>query len=646
MPERLFTTYQVADLLGATPGAVVEWIQKGWLPVQRLPDGPLRISEKGLIRFLKQRGVDIEKIMAKVILRESQQPSVTQAEREALVAPRPEGTARRRDSQTPQPADRAAAEEWVLAELNREESPESPAEAKADAARSGRGAGSMPEPVAAAVAPESTEPEAAETAPSAPTAGEERLVLPEPAEVPPAAEALHEGVVPGPAAEPFVEAPLAGPAAEPQTVERPVVEPPGKAQEQAPDTPAPVEVPEHVPAPLEAPQPVEAAIAAAQVVEKVLRDALARRASHVHLESAGEAVSLRLRIDGVLHDESDFKGQLTQQLAAGILPHLISLAGLEEAQHRPRSGSFSMTIVDRRADFHLSSCPTARGLRVVIAMPSPAEAPTGLACLGLDKPEASDLRRLLRQPCGVVLLAARPAPLRAEAMRAMITSVDFRGRSVVTIGRTGQIDLAGVTAVQVKPQNGLAFSQALGTLVQQDADVIACETLPDPATATAAFEAAEAGKLVLAGMNSPGASAAIGTLLGMGLEPWPLASNLLAVIAFARVRTLCAECREPIEPDEESLESLGLAQGERLSQAYRAAGCPRCSHLGYAGTMGLLSIMMVDEAIAPVIRAGAAAEELDAAARRAGVKDLRRIGLDKVRAGLTSLEELARVIPT
>jgi type II secretory ATPase GspE/PulE/Tfp pilus assembly ATPase PilB-like protein len=633
MPERLFTAYQVADLLDATPGAVVEWIQKGWLPVQRLPDGPLRISEEGLIRFLKQRGVDIEKIMAKVALRESQESRVTQAEREALVAPKPQEPAGRRDSRTVQRADRAATEEWVVAELNREEKPELSAEPKTDATRAERSETPPPEPVATGVAPGPTEQQVKEIAPAAATTGDEQPVLPEPAEAPPAAEAPGETIVPQPADEAEVTEELAA-------------EPSVEAQEPAPEAPVPLEVSERPAAPPETPQPVEGAAAAAQLAEAVIRDALGRRASHIHLESVGEALSLRLRIDGVLHDKSNFKARLPRQLAAELLPHFMSLAGPSESQPRPQGSPFSMTLDGRQVGFHLSSCPTARGLRVVITMPEPATVPIGLSRLGLERPEETDLRRLLRQPCGLILLAGRPGPLQGEAMRAMITSVDFRGRSVVSIERAARRDVAGVTVALAKPRDGLSFGQALGAFAQQDADVIACEDLRDPEAAMAALEAAEAGKLVLAGINSPAAAEAIGMLFEMGLEPWPLASNLLAVVSFARVRILCPDCKTPAEPDGQLLEFLGLDPAQRNLGALAGQGCPRCSHTGYAGAMGLLSVMMVDGAIAQVVRTGATIEELNNAARRAGVKDLRQIGLDKVRAGLTSLEELARVLPT
>jgi general secretion pathway protein E len=390
----------------------------------------------------------------------------------------------------------------------------------------------------------------------------------------------------------------------------------------------------------------DASVKAVQIAEALVREAMSRRATHIHLESLGQAVHIRLRIDGVLHDVSDWQVPPQGPADAGLVSQFMSLAGLDEARHLPQFDRFRMALAGKAVDLRMDSCPTARGLRAVIAILDPAEVAGDLSRLGLDRPEQMDLRRLLRQPCGMIVLAGRPGPLRNEAMQAMTASADLRGRSVVMVGRSGLMDSPGLTVVGAKSQDGLSFAQAIGTFARQDADVIACEDLRDPPAAVAALDAAEAGKLVLAGINSPTAASAVGTLFDMGLEPWPLAANLLAVIAYTRIRTLCSDCKQPAAPDGQLLELLGLdPAGDRFA-SLAAAGCPRCSGSGYAGTMGLLSVMMVDTTVAPAIRAGLAATELDEAARTAGFKDLRHIGLEKVRAGLTSLEELARILPS
>lgn len=641
MPERLFTTYQVADLLGATPGAVVEWIQKGWLPVQRLPDGPLRISEKGLVFFLKQRGVDIEKIMAKVVLRESQGARVTQAERDALVGGKPQASARTIEARGARSAAGETAEDWVLEELNRnDDTRELPAvtEAKAAAVRSPRADREPAAPVVTAAVAEPMETKdrrVTEAVPVDSPTRDESPAAPEPVDSPPPVETAEEPASELPAPD---ETGLVG---EGQTVEEPSIAPPAEPTQQPDETPVPVELgvaEEFVTA--ESPQPTEGVDSPAQVAEIVLAHAMVRRASHVHLESTGEVCSLRLRADGVLVEFPASVARLSRQQAEELSEYLLSQAGLELSSPHPRNGSVAVTIQGRRFDVQLGVCPAARGFRLVIAMPQAA--PSGLAQLVLDRLAASDLRRLLCRSGGMIALAGRTGPLRAEAMWSMAQAQDLRGRSVVTIDSFGKPDLPGATVVQAGPRCGLSCAQAIEAVARQDADVIFCQELPDPPAA--ALDASQAGKLLVVGVPSTTAGQAVATLLELGMEPGLLASNLLAVLTFARLRILCPDCKEPAEADEELLDLLGLDGDQRRLRTLRPRGCPRCFQTGYLGSAGLLGLMTIDGPVAAAIRGGATVEQLSDVAGRSGVKDLRVLGLEKVRAGLTSLEELSRVL--
>ena len=646
MPDRLFTTYQVADLLGATPGAVVEWIQKGWLPVQRLPDGPLRISEKGLVFFLKQRGVNIEKIMAKVVLRESQAAKVTQAERDALVGGKHQASARTIQDRGARSAAGETAEDWVLEELNRhDDTGEHPAitETTDAAIRSPSDDREIAAPMLTAAEAEPLETkdrqvQVTEAVPVAPPTSDESSAAHGPVDLPSPAETIEQpaGELPAPEAIDLVE--------DTPTVEEPSIAPPAELPQQPDEAPVPVEpgaAEEAVR--VELPQPDEGVGSPAQVVEAILAHAMDRRASHVHLESAGEVCSLRLRADGVLVEFPASVARLSPQQAEELSEHLLSQAGLELSLPQPQNCSTTVTIQGRRIDLQLGACPTARGFRLVVTMPQAAS--SGLAQLALDRVAAGDLRRFLCRRDGMIALAGRTGPMRGEAIWPMTQAQDLRGRSVVAIDSLGKADPPGVTILQAGPGCGLSCAQAIDAVAHQDADVIFCQELPDPPAADAAIEACQAGKLLVVGVPSTTAGKAVVTLLELGMEPGLLASNLLAVLTFARVRILCPDCKEPAEADdEELLDLLGLEEDQRRLRTLRPVGCPRCFQSGYIGSAGLLGLMTIDGPVATAIRGGATVDKLADVAGRSGVKDLRAIGLEKVRAGLTSLEELSRVL--
>lgn len=500
MPERLYSSYQVADLLGAAASEVSEWIRRGWLSAERDGDGAVRISEHALVAFLKQRGIDIEAVMAQVVAGES----------------RP-----RRD-----------------------------------------------------------------------------------------VEDIHEAQVVS-----------AWPAQPPLLESLPAVEPAAAV------------------GPADASASAEAA---AKVAQAVIKDAVARRASHIHLNLGPDGLTLRLRIDGVLHDKDNFSRRLPRALGPWVVERFEALAGAGAVRGRgPRDGRFVHSVDGREMGLHLSACPTLNGEKLVIHLLERLRELPQLDRLGLDAQDEGTIRRALAEPAGLVLAAGPACSGTTTTLLAMLGALPVGEREIAVIEDSVEVRADGV--VQSLPGAGLSYAEALRAFAAQDADVIVVGRIGSPAVARAAVEAA-LGRLVLGAVRAGGAAAAAGALLEMGVEAEALSSALIAVVAQRLVPRLCDQCKRKAAPPAGLLKEMGLPREELGAPAFAARGCPRCSRSGYSGRTGVFSVLKMDQALAALLRSGAGVEAIQQAASRHGAKPLRQAALEKVRAGVTSLEQIASVV--
>jgi len=616
MTERLFTTHQVADLLGATGSQVQQWMASGLLAVLRLPDGAVRVSEHGLVRFLKERGVDIEGLMATVSAQD-----VGAAEPESRLQP-------------------------------------------ASKPRPGVAGASSPGPSPTPAAPDAETPEPQAVDREAPVdAGERAALL--------SGTSEEHADAAGPAGpwedllsyvadrteRPAAQAPRARP--QPAPPEPPPAEPEETAVPEAAvlgEVPSAEEVPPQPPSPSAAPgeagatdaDVAGASTAAGQVVHAVLSDAVRRGATHVHLELHGARLVLRLRVDGLLHEKANFARRLPEGLAPRVLDRLLALAGLAAADRSlPQSGRLELEgPAAGGATFELSSVPTDQGLRVVVRVsrqaPSAglmgvADAAGALVACGLGAPEAAAMDRLLRAEGGGLFVVAARARAAAEMLGAMALPLCRRGRSVVSIASSGGPTVPGASRLRIDPFAGLTPASAARAALSQDADAIVLEQIRDPASAVAAVEAALAGAAVLAGVPAGGAGEAVRLLGAMGAEPWPLSLALKAVVTFRRLRRVCDECRRPAEASPQLAAAIGLPAAELPLRLYTPVGCTRCGQTGYRGVVGLASVVPAAGALAEAIRYGSV--EAIARATAAATRTLEEAALAEVRAGAVCLRD-------
>lgn len=617
MQERLFTIHQVADLLGVTPREVLQWVRQGWLASQSLPAGSVRISERALVQFLADRGIDIRDLMVSTSMRADEQgASRRAASAEHPEAPRPTPLL----PGAPDAPPAGAAEEGTAAAAVREmltgeralppAVEEQAATEEAGAAEQGAEAEEDPSETAPEVAAGEVGPDE-DTAEAAPQEAEET-----PAEAP----------------EPQVaDPPRAADADEPADVP-----PLGAAREEAAVSPAgePFEPDE------------SAGDSASQLADAILADAVARTASRIHLEAGPEGLTLRLRIDGVLHEKPNFPRRLPRGLGPRLIERLLQWAGVSEQDASgPRGGRFTHTVDGRPVTLGLSALPTTRGPRLVLDIHDREVPVAGLSQLPLPGPAQRQVREILSADGGgLVLVVGAGARATSPVLRALTVSLRDVGRCVLAIETAADVEIDGVSQSPIGPFEGYTFATAARALAAQDLDAVLIDQVRDPTTATAALEAALAGATVLGGLRAATAGTALGLLAEMELEPWPLASALKALLCARSVRRLCVECRKAIEMPEALPPEIGIPREALGPDLYEPVGCSRCGHTGYVGTIPLTSVVIPDAALRRLIRTRARVEALEAACRAAQAADLRRLAAQYLRDGVTSLEEVAAIL--
>ena len=577
MAERLFTKEQIASLLGSTPSAVEEWMRRGWLEYQRLPGGPVRVPERGLIRFLKGQGIDIQEILDKVLSDET-----TQTRRQQAVM----AYSGRSGGQVDDSDDVArqlllAAQESVTDTLGDADLPRGPQpmeeafdeEAFAQTASSNYQSDSPPSPIVPGPTP-MPPPD------NAPVEPEERSALVPPIEaeersalVAPADES--EELTPVALIEPEVdEEPAPAPEADlPEEV--PVAAAPEPEPEPEPDPePEPVAAPEPEPEPPAAPEP---AIDLPALARALLAAAVNHAADSVHLEAGPTGLALRLRIAGRIVEAS----QQADALPATAPPEL---ADAILAMPRNAAGLIELPLPDRPCRFRVVACPSQYGQCLVLY---PQTAVGGLDRLGLTPVDTEALAALLTEAYGFILVAGMSGTETAATLRAMLSVAAGPQHSVALIERSLRLELGTIAHCLVGEDSPAPAVQAYSVA---DADVVVLDAVANPATARAVCLTAR-DLLVLAGIGARGAAEAFARLIDLQVAPWAMADSMLAVVQQHNARRLCDSCKQSVAPDTALLQRLGLTGEEIAGGVYQPGSCDQCGHTGHAGRISVRSLV-------------------------------------------------------
>jgi general secretion pathway protein E len=383
---------------------------------------------------------------------------------------------------------------------------------------------------------------------------------------------------------------------------------------------------------------------AVRLVSELLREALARGASDIHLDATEQGGRVRIRVDGVLADARDTDAATH----AALVARCKVMATLDIAERRlPQDGRLQIVIAGHKVDVRVATLPTQHGERVVLRLLDTSAARLKLASLGLTPEVLGAVRDAVRMPHGLVLVTGPTGSGKTTTLYAALSELDRERLNVVSVEDPVEYALDRVAQTQVNPRIELTFARALRSLLRHDPDVIVVGEIRDRETAEIAIQASLTGHLVLASLHTNSAGAAVTRLTDMGVEPYLLASSLRGVLAQRLVRRLCPQCRKAAATTAEEaalLASQGIGAANAITQLYRPVGCTDCRDSGYRGRLGLYRWLPVSPDIAAAIHARSADTTLEALATTAGWPSLAADAGRHLADGSTSLNEVLRVV--
>ena len=376
-----------------------------------------------------------------------------------------------------------------------------------------------------------------------------------------------------------------------------------------------------------------------RLINAILAEALRAQASDIHLETFESRVAVRFRVDGVLRTMLEPQRALAQLLVS----RLKVMARLDIAEKRlPQDGRISLRIGNREVDVRVSTIPTRHGERVVMRLLEKTASQIDLGVLGMAAADLTRLQTLVAQPHGVILVTGPTGSGKSTTLYAALSSLNDGSRNILTIEDPIEYDIEGIGQTQVNAKAGMTFARGLRAILRQDPDCVMIGEIRDTETAEIAIQASLTGHLVLSTLHTNTAIGAIARLIDMGVEPFLLSSSLSGLVAQRLVRQLCPACKQPYPPDAATLHLLRMKPDTAIT-LYRAVGCSECYGQGYRGRTGVYEIISVDEPLRALIHARAGEHELAAQARRSS-PDIFQDGVGKVTAGITSVDELVRVL--
>jgi type IV pilus assembly protein PilB len=373
-----------------------------------------------------------------------------------------------------------------------------------------------------------------------------------------------------------------------------------------------------------------------KLVNLIIMKAINERASDIHIEPEQDSLKLRFRVDGMLHEESSPPKYLQSAIASRIK----IMANLNIAERRiPQDGRFTIKIEGREIDVRVSCVPTIHGENIVLRLLDISNALLGLNQLGFPKEILGKYQRLVTRPHGIILVTAPTGSGKTTTLYASLVRINTVEKNIITIEDPVEYKLPGITQIQVNPKVGVTFANGLRAILRQDPNVIMVGEIRDFETAEIAIHAALTGHLVFSTLHTNDAIGAITRLIDMKVEPFLLSSSLIGVLAQRLVRVICPDCKEKYAPSKEVLEDIGLSKDSAIN-FYAGKGCPKCENTGYKGRLGIFELLTIDEKIRELIVAKASTDVIKRRAQEEGMITLIEDGLEKVKQGITTAEEV------
>ncbi len=376
-------------------------------------------------------------------------------------------------------------------------------------------------------------------------------------------------------------------------------------------------------------------------LQKMLIDAINARASDLHFEPYEYTYRVRFRIDGELREITQPPIAIKDKLASRIKV----ISKLDIAEKRvPQDGRMKMKFGTKAIDFRVSTLPTLFGEKIVIRILDPSSAKLGIEALGYEKDEKDRLMTAIVRPYGMVLVTGPTGSGKTVSLYTCLNILNQPGVNIATVEDPAEINLPGINPVNVNDRAGMSFAVALKSFLRQDPDIIMVGEIRDLETADIAIKAAQTGHMVMSTLHTNDAPTTLTRLMNMGVAPFNIASSVILITAQRLARKLCENCKAPTEYPREAMLKAGFTEDQLVGnwKPYKAVGCSSCNN-GYKGRSGLYQVMPITEEIQRIILTQGTAMDIAKQAQREGVRDLRQSGLIKVKAGVTTLEEVIAV---
>lgn len=376
-----------------------------------------------------------------------------------------------------------------------------------------------------------------------------------------------------------------------------------------------------------------------KLANHIISQAIQMNASDIHIEPMEKEVRVRYRIDGVLNEVMTTP-KYTQ---AALISRIKIIADLDITKRRiPQDGRISVEIGGMKVDLRVSTLPTIYGEKVVIRILTKDSSLINIDKLGFSTNNLHRFKELIEKPHGILLVTGPTGSGKSTTLSAAINYLNSPEKNIVTIEDPVEFQLHGINQIQANPQVGLDFASALRSILRQDPDIVMVGEIRDEETARIAVRASLTGHLVLSTLHTNDAVSSITRLIDMGIEPYLVASTVIGVVAQRLIRRVCNSCKEKHEPSAE--EMVLLAGGSDMARYYKAVGCHRCNRTGYRGRVAVHEVLVVDEKVKEMIVKGANEPEIANYCIENGMTTLVQDGIEKYKEGITTYEEIVRVL--
>jgi len=381
-----------------------------------------------------------------------------------------------------------------------------------------------------------------------------------------------------------------------------------------------------------------------RLLDTILREAIRNEATDIHIEPMQNAVRIRFRIDGILHEVL----RLPKWLSAPLIARVKILGDMDVAEKRvPQDGRMRIEMQKKRFDVRISTIPTVNGEKAVLRLLDQTSPLMGLEKLGLWEDDLAKVEYLISQPYGMILSTGPTGSGKTTTQYSILHRLNTTEVNILTIEEPVEYEVPGINQVHVNRKAGVTFATALRAFLRQDPDIILVGEIRDLETADAAFQAALTGHLVLSTLHTNDAPTAATRLIEMGVEPFLISAAVIGVIAQRLARRICPNCKEPYKYPEELLMRFGTDLSElNGKELYRGRGCENCRYTGYRGRIGIFEVFVMNTEIADLILRRAPISEIRDAAIASGMTTLLQDGWRKVLAGITTPQEVLRVVTT